>query len=580
MTHDRATLASQAFDDVGLSELLATDRFSHVDRADVDAAVAEFARFAAEVVAPTDRDGDRIGCRFDPATGQVTTPPGLVSAYRKLVEAGWTAVPFDLAVGGGGFPRVVGVALQEIFASANLGLSLCAALTQSAVELLSRWGTAEQQQRYVPRLLTGEWNGTMWITEPDAGSDVGAIRTTATPRPDGTYALNGTKIFISWGEHDLTDNIVHLVLARTPGSPPGTKGLSLFVVPKHHMGATGRTGEANGVRCASIEHKLGLHSSPTAVMQLDDAVGELVGPEGGGMRAMFTMMNPARLSIGLQGLSVGEAAYAEARAFAAERHQGTRVGGERGISDPIDRHPDVRRMLAQMRASLDAMRLVVYTTALHTDLAASGEQHDRDRAQDMVDLLTPIAKGWVTDLGVEVTSIGLQVHGGMGYIEETSAPQRYRDARIGPIYEGTNGIQAIDLVTRKLTRHDGDLVEGLLAEMEQDAKELSVLGDAGALTATFLCQAVTATRTASDWLRERQATSPEDALAGATPYMGMLGDLVGGWLLARRAVDRAAAEAAGADEALAVARFYALERLATVPGRLATVTGGADRLFV
>lgn len=575
----RVELTSAALDDVGISDLLSLDAFTHVGRDDVDAVVGEFVRFVDEVVAPTDRDGDQIGCTYDSASGRVTTPPGFVEAYRQFVEAGWGSVAVDPAVGGGGFPRLVGVAQQEILASGNLGFSLCPALTQSAIELLSQWGSEAQRALYLPRLVTGEWNGTMLITEPDAGSDVGAIRAAAEPLGDGRYALSGTKIFISWGEHDLTDNIVHFVLARTPGSAPGTRGLSLFVVPKFHVDADGSLGERNGMSCISIERKMGLHASPTCVMELDGAIGELVGSEGEGIRAMFSMMNPARLAIGLQGLSVGEAAYAEARAFAAERLQGTAIGGTRGVSDPIDRHPDVRRMLAQMRSSLDAMRLVIYTTALHSDLAATApDDSARSRAQAMVDLLTPIAKAWVTDLGVEVAGLGLQVHGGMGYIEETSAPQRYRDARIGPIYEGTNGIQAIDLVTRKLSRDGGALVFDLLSDMEQDAKAASALGAAGDVVADLLLDAVAATRRASQWLLDQEP--PEDPLAGATAYQAMLGDLIGGWLLTRRAVDRAEQGRDGADEALAAARFYAVERLSIVPGRAVAVTAGADRLFV
>ena len=574
----RARRTMEALADVGLAELLTHDAFSHVDPATVEAAVEEFVRFVDEVVAPTDRAGDQIGCTVDPDTASVTTAPGSIEAYRQYVEAGWGAVPFDVEHGGGGFPKVVGTALQEIFASANLGLSLCPALTQSAIELLSQWGTPEQQALYLPRLLTGEWNGTMQISEPDAGSDVGAIRTTATPLGDGRYSLTGTKIFISWGEHDLADNIVHLVLARTPDAVPGTKGLSLFVVPKLHVDADGTLGERNPIWCRSIEHKLGLHSSPTCVMELDGAVGELVGEVGGGMRAMFSMMNPARLAIGLQGLSIGETAYDEARAYAADRRQGTAPGGRRGVSDTIDAHPDVRRMLSQMRSSLDAMRLVIYETALQSDRAATHpDPEQRAHAQDLVELFTPIAKAWVTDLGVELASLGIQVFGGIGYSEEGRAPQRWRDARIAPIYEGTNGIQAVDLVNRKLTRHDGALVAGLLDEMRSTADELRRAGGRAALLADELAESATVTRAAASWLVERVRTDPEAALAGATAFLGAFGDLVGGWLLARRVTTRSGE---AAESALDVAVFYSSERIVTVPGRLRTVLAGADRLFV
>jgi len=580
----RARRTVDALHDVGLAELLGLAAFDHVDAATVEAAVGEFVRFMDEVVAPTDRAGDQVGCTIDPGTGAVTTAPGSAEAYRGYVDAGWGAVPFPLEDGGGGFPRLIGVALQEIFASANLGLSLCPALTQSAIELLSRWGTPDQRERYLPKLLTGEWNGTMQITEPDAGSDVGAIRTTATPRDDGRYDLHGTKIFISWGEHDMTDNIVHLVLARTPGSAPGTKGLSLFVVPKRQLRADGSPGEPNGVRALSIEHKTGLHSSPTCVIELDGAVGELVGELQGGMRAMFTMMNPARLSIGLQGLSIGEAAYAEARTHAADRRQGTAPGGTRGVPDPIDQHADVRRTLALMRSSLDAMRLLVYETAIRSDLAATHpDEAVRAHAQDLVELFTPIAKAWVTDLGVEIASHGIQVHGGVGYSEETRAPQRWRDARIGPIYEGTNGIQAIDLVSRKLTKQDGAVMAALLDEMHDAAVELAATGARAEAVAALLDRAVDATRDSSAWLLEQLPVDPEAALAGATAYLEMFGDLVGGWLLVRRALSRATADGAdapGVREALDVAEFYAVERLSRVPGRAVVVTAGAGRLFI
>ena len=567
-----------ALRDVGIEALLTSDRFDHVDVDTVGAVVEEFVRFVDDVVAPTDRDGDVVGCRVDTDAATVTTSPGSIEAYRQYVRSGWGAVPFSMDDGGGGFPKVVGVAMQEVLASGNLGLSLCPALTQSAIELLSQWGSESQRRRYLPRLVTGEWNGTMQITEPDAGSDVGAIRASARPLGDGRYALHGTKIFISWGEHDLTDNIVHLVLARTPGAAPGTKGLSLFVVPKHLVGDDGSIGERNPVWCRSIEHKLGLHSSPTCVMELDGAVGELVGTEGGGMRAMFSMMNPARLAIGLQGLSVGEAAYTEARAYASERRQSTAVGGTRGVPDTIDQHPDVRRMLSSMRASLDAMRLVVYTTAIESDRAATAsDPEEQARAQDRVDLFTPIAKAWVTDLGVEIASQGIQVLGGVGYSEETRAPQRWRDARIAPIYEGTNGIQAIDLVTRKLTRHDGALIGSLLDDVERTATELQVRRGRAAEVGDRLATATRATRRTVDWLLAQLGSDQAAVLAGATTFLGVFGDLVGGWLLVERVLGRSGV---AADEALDVAVFYAAERLLTVPGRCDSVTAGADRLFI
>ena len=528
--------------------------------------MAEFARFAAEVITPTNRDGDRIGSRLDPDTGHIVTPPSFPPAYRQFVDAGWNAVPVPVDHGGAGLPHVVGVALQELFAAANVGLSLCPALTQSAIELLITRGTPEQQARYLPRLVTGEWAGTMWITESQAGSDVGAIRMAATRRDDGAYELRGNKIFISWGDHDLTDNILHFVLARTPGSAPGTRGLSLFLVPDRLIDDAGRPGERNHVHVVSLEHKTGLHASPTCVMELDGAVGELIGEEGDGMRSMFVMMNPARLSIGLQGLGVGESAYRRAREFAAGRVQG-------GV--PIDQHPDVRRMLSQMSALVDAMRLLVYETARQDDIArSSNDPGDAEHARLLVDLFTPITKAWVTDTGVEVASLGVQVHGGMGYIEESGAPQLWRDARISSIYEGTNGIQAIDLVTRKIGREDGRVVSDLLDRIAKTAADSrGPIGD-------HLATAVAAVRDTTEWLIERLATSRDDALAGATAYLSIMGDLVGGWLLARAAIDHRTAGRPEADRAEAVAAFFAVERVASVRGRSVAVTAGATRLFI
>lgn len=579
MTTNRARLTLDALDDLGIESLITQPAFEHLASDDIEVTIDEYCRFMDEVMAPTARAGDTVGCRFDPESGRISTPPGFTNAYAQFVDAGWATVPLDRTMGGGGFPQLVGIAMQEIFASANLGLSLCAALTQSTVDLLTHWGTDAQRDAHLPKLATGEWNGTMWITESDAGSDVGAISTLAHRQEDGTYRLNGTKIFISWGEHDLTDNTIHMVLARTPGAPPGTKGLSLFLVPKY-LSTRDIGGTTNGITCIALEEKLGLHGSPTTVMELNDAVGELIGGEGEGMRAMFTMMNSARLAIGLQGLSIGEAAYDAAVQFSAERVQGYRR--EPGDGTPtavtIDHHPDVRHMLARMRSDLDAMRQVVYLTALNTDLARLGDE----RAQEMVDLLTPIAKAWVTDLGVEIASLSIQIHGGMGYMEDTDAPRFLRDARIGPIYEGTNGIQAIDLVTRKLPIRDGDLMDELFRSIRDTAQSVSDLGDSGqgSHIANILSREVDLVQSATIWLVERRAGDPDDVLAGATPYLAALGDLIGGWLLALRAVRHAGIGSPSASRTLDVAHFYALERLGRASQRLAAITAGAERLFV
>jgi alkylation response protein AidB-like acyl-CoA dehydrogenase len=419
----------------------------------------------------------------------------------------------------------------------------------------------------------------MNLTEPDAGSDVGALRTKAEPRGDGTYAITGTKIFISFGEHDLAENIVHLVLARTPGAPPGTKGISCFIVPK-----VLEDGTRNAVTCVSIEHKMGIKASPTCVLEYDGATGYLIGDEHAGMRYMFTMMNNARLSVGLEGLSLGERAYQQAVAFSKERRQGRAPGAEPGTSSPIVEHPDVRRMLLTMRATVEAMRALAYTNAEAIDLARHHPDPDvRERAQERADLLTPVTKGWCTDMGVEVTSLAVQVHGGMGYVEETGVAQHFRDARITPIYEGTNGIQAMDLVGRKLPIRLGGAMQDLLGEVagldaDLTAPELAPLQ-------APLADGVAALREATDWLLANGLANPVDALAGATPYLRLFGIVAGGWLLARSAVAACELLAGGEGDPaflrdkLATARFYATQLLPAARGLVPAVTAGSADLF-
>jgi alkylation response protein AidB-like acyl-CoA dehydrogenase len=433
--------------------------------------------------------------------------------------------------------------------------------------------------RYLPKMITGEWTGTMNLTEPDAGSDVGALRTRAEPVGDGTYRVTGTKIFISFGEHDLAENIIHLVLARTPGAPPGTKGISCFVVPKVLA-----DGSRNAVTCASIEHKMGIRASPTCVLEYDGAIGELIGDEHAGMRYMFTMMNNARLSVGVEGLSLAERAYQQAVAFAKERRQGRAPGAPAGTSSPIVEHPDVRRMLLTMRSLTEAMRALAYVNAEAIDLARHHPDAEvRERAQERADLLTPVTKGWSTDMGVEVTSLAIQVHGGMGYVEETGVAQHFRDARIAPIYEGTNGIQAMDLVGRKLPIRLGGAVADLLGEMagldaDLTTPDLAPLRDP-------LADAVGALREATDWLLAHGLEDPVDALAGATPYLRLFGIVTGGWLLARSAV--AACELATAGDGdpafladkVTTARFYVTQLLPAARALVPAVTAGAGDLF-
>jgi alkylation response protein AidB-like acyl-CoA dehydrogenase len=543
--------------------------FAHADPETVYGLLDEFGRFVAEVLAPLDRGGDVAGATFDARSGEVATAPGWKDAYRRYVDAGWGSVPFEAEHGGGGFPWLVATAMQELLTSANMSFSLCPLLTQSAIDMLSQHGTEEQQERFLRPMVAGEWTGTMNLTESQAGSDVGALRSRAVPSSDGdgTWRISGQKIFITYGEHDMTDNIVHLVLARVPDAPPGTRGISCFIVPKRLVNDDGSLGEPNRVRCIGIEHKMGIHASPTCTLEYDDAVGYLIGGPNTGMRLMFTMMNIARLSVGLSGLAIGERSYQQALDYAIERRQGRAVGAPAGEDSPIIEHADVRRMLLTMRALVEAMRGLVYANAEAVDIARHGEDDDvRRRAQERADLLTPITKAWCTDMGTEVASLAVQVHGGMGYIEETGIAQRYRDIRIAAIYEGTNGIQAMDLVGRKLPMRAGGVVDDFLEELEQ--LDPGVGDEWSAAVATL--------REATTWVLTHGATEPNDALAAATPYLRMFGIVAGGWVMARQAV---AAQKVGLDEKLTTARFYLTELLPQAAGLLPSVTAGKDVLF-
>ncbi len=551
----------------GLDDLAQLPAWADVGLDHTEDLLAEAGRLAAEVMAPLNRTGDEVGSVLD-ANGNVITPEGFRQAYQQYIQSGWTAVSALPEHGGAGFPLVVDVAIQEMFTSANMAFSLCPMLSQSAIGALSTHGSPEQKHRWLPPLTSGAWTGTMLLTEPQAGSDVGALTTRAEPQGDGSYRLWGQKIFITWGEHDMADNIVHIVLARTPDAPMGTRGISLFIVPKHLVQADGTLAQRNAIRCIGLEHKVGIHASPTCVMELDGAVGELVGEEGEGMRLMFTMMNKARLLVGLEGLAVAERAYQQAAAFAADRRQGRRADTEPGHQAPIIQHPDVRRMLLDMRARTEAMRGLLLLNAAAADRAASHPDPDhRRQAQQRAELLTPVSKAWCTDQGVEVASLGIQVHGGMGFIEETGAAQHWRDSRIAPIYEGTNGIQAIDLVGRKLPMADGAPLASLLEDMTGLDKNLD--------------QAVAAVADAARWLGEHPG---DDALAGATPFLEMLGLTVGGWVMAQawdtsRLLESAEPERADFWRAKQTSsRFYLDQILPTAPALLSAVTSGAAAL--
>jgi alkylation response protein AidB-like acyl-CoA dehydrogenase len=556
--------------------IIALPNFDHVDPDMIDAVLDEAARFFSEVFAPTNEIGDEKGAVFE--DGSVITPDEFKPVWSKLVDAGWTAVTGSSEYGGHGFPKTIGMSISEMMTSANLAFSLNPMLTGSGISLLTQHGSDELRGQYLAKLISSEWSGTMVLTEPEAGSDVGAVRTKAVRRGDGTYGISGTKIFVTWGDHDLTDNIIHLVLGRTPDAPTGTKGISLFVVPKFILNDDGTPGERNTVETVSIEHKLGIHASPTCVLSFDNATGYLVGEENQGMRYMFTMMNQARLEVGLEGLSIAERAYQHAAQYAKDRVQGRALGSHQ--SSPIIEHADVRRMLMTMKAYTEAMRALVYDAAAAEDrFHGAQDEATRTEGGNRLALLTPVAKSWCTDRGVEIASIGVQVLGGMGFIEESGAAQFYRDARITPIYEGTNGIQALDLVMRKLPMDNGSVITSYLDEIAALDGPLEDAGDELADLRSHLAAATQSVGRATEWLNS--SDDVQARMAGATPYQEMLGTLAGGYYLARQAL--AALPEAGSDPWLAAkvstARFYGVNLLPKVHGLLAGVTDGPDLLF-
>ena len=552
----------------GLDELAQTERFSAASPDLVEAILQGIGEFAVGEWAPLNRIGDTQGATL--TDGVVTLPDGFAQAYAAYVEQGWNALAGPAAFGGQGLPFTLACAVLETLGSANLAFSLMPMLTVGAIEALTHHGSAEQQALYLPRLVSGAWSGTMNLTEPQAGSDVGALRTSATPITDGPHAgkyrIAGQKIFITWGEHDLAENIVHLVLARTPDAPEGSRGISLFIVPKFHVTPEGSPAGRNDVRCIALEKKLGIHASPTCVMaygEQGECIGELVGRENDGLRAMFTMMNSARINVGSQGVQIAERALQQALAYARERIQSARAGATDRKPVAIIEHPDVRRMLVRMRALAEGARALLYYTAGQVDRAVLGSEAAGDRA----DCLVPMLKAWGTDVGMEVTSLGIQVHGGMGYIEETGAAQHFRDARIPPIYEGTNGIQAADLVTRKLGLQQGAVVTSLLDEIARDAA-----GEAGLAALASACARI------ARWMISE--ASIEDRLAGSVPFCTMCAVAVAGWQMMRQA------EAAARGEAPALAglkpvttRFFLDHLVSEALGLEAAATAGAGLLY-
>jgi alkylation response protein AidB-like acyl-CoA dehydrogenase len=560
--------------------------YQHADPATVSAVLEEAGRFMVEVMAPLNRVGDEIGSNLDDE-GNVRTPEGFKEAYDKYVEAGWASAHMPADWGGGGLPHLVGVAIDEMHKSANLAFALCPMLTHGAVGALVAHGSDQLQETYLEKLVSGEWTGTMNLTEPEAGSDVGALRSRAVKQDDGSYRIYGTKIFITWGDQDLTENIIHLVLARTPEAPPGTRGISMFLVPKFVLDENGEPGVRNDIKIVSLEHKLGIHASPTCVISFGDsgdgAVGYLVGDEMAGMRNMFTMMNAARISVGMEGLAMSERAYQAAVSYSEERIQGRPIGASSKERVAIIEHPDVRRMLLTMKANTEAMRALGYVTAQEGDFALHAEDDARKQlARDRLALLTPVIKAWCTDLGVEMTSLGIQVHGGMGYVEETGAAQHLRDARIAPIYEGTNGIQAMDLVLRKLPLGDGEVIRSFITEMTEVLGDMNDYDDLGRFR-DELTTAIQGLADTSTWLGGRLAERDiNSALAAATPYLKQLGTVIGGWLMAKAAVAAkkgpAEYDAEFLSDKVTTARFYGEHLLPQANGLVATIKAGNNLL--
>jgi 3-(methylthio)propanoyl-CoA dehydrogenase len=550
----------------------------------VDAILDEAAKFAENVVSPINTQGDRVGAKWHDK--QVTSAPGFKDAYLQFAENGWTAIGCDPQYGGQGMPKLVATAVNEMFKSSNIAFSLCPMLTQGAIEALMTAGSDALKDKFLPNMVAGTWTGTMNLTEPNAGSDLAAVRTRAEPQGDGTYKLFGQKIFITWGEHDYTENIVHLVLARTPTAPEGVKGISLFVVPKFLVKEDGSLGERNDAYCVSIEHKLGIHASPTAVMAFGDnggAIGYLVGEENRGLEYMFIMMNAARFAVGMEGIALSERAYQRARDYAKERVQGTELGVRGGPKVPIIKQPDVRRMLMSMRAQTEAMRALAYVVAAAQDIAKrSPDAATRAQSQAFADLMIPVVKGWSTEVGIDVCSTGVQVHGGMGFIEETGAAQYYRDVRITAIYEGTTAIQANDLIGRKMAREGGVTIKAVIGQMRDFAEALGQQSGADftAIRKRFVA-GVDTLQEAADWLLATYGSDIKAAHAGSVPFLKLLGVVAGGWQLFRAAqIAQGKLDGGDADpfyrNKVATARFYADHVLTQSAGLAASVTGGAS----
>lgn len=572
-----------SLDLVGSDELATFPGFAHADTDTLMGLLEEFGRLVGDTWGETNEPGDRHGLKIDQATGSIVTPPGFAEAYRAYVEGGWASVPADAAYGGGGFPHLSGIAMSELIQSANMALALCPMLTQGAIDALGHYGSETQKEKYLRKLVSGEWTGTMNLTEPEAGSDVGALRAKAVQAPDGTWRITGQKIYITWGEHDMTDNIIHLVLARVDGAPAGTKGISCFIVPKFVVNDDGSLGARNDVKLVSTEHKMGIHASPTCVLAFGDegegAIGELIGEVNAGMRTMFVMMNNARLAVGQQGLALAERAYQHAVNHALTRVQGRPIGGQ--ANDPIVGHPDIRRMLLTMRSQIEAMRHLVFLNAKAIDEARHATTEDaRAAGAELADMLTPLSKAWCTDLGNELCSLAVQIHGGMGFVEDTGVAQLYRDVRIAAIYEGTNGIQALDLYGRKLGLRSGAAIGDLIHRMRTDVAELATHQALASLSAQ-VSTAIDTMEHLTKWMLNEGRTNAVDGMSGATPYLRVVATVVGGWLMSKQAIQALASADSDAYSAAKVATsaFYCEQILPTIDGLTRQVTAGSANMF-
>jgi alkylation response protein AidB-like acyl-CoA dehydrogenase len=561
----------------GLADVARLPGYQDATPDTVDAILEEASKFATEILDPINYSGDQEGSVW--RDGAVATPKGFKQAYKQYVEGGWGALPFDPEHGGQGLPKLVATAVEEMLTSSNMSFSLCPLLTQGAIHALELCGSDELKAAYLDKMIQGTWTGTMNLTEPQAGSDLSLVRAKA-ERSGKHYLISGQKIFITYGEHDLAENILHLVLARTPDAPEGVKGISLFLVPKFLPKPDGSPGQRNGARCASIEHKLGIHASPTAVMVFDKAVGYLVGEENKGLSYMFIMMNAARFSVGLEGVSIAERAFQRALAYARERLQGKDLV-EGGQTVPIIRHPDVRRMLMLMKSQTEAMRALAYVVAAAMDFSVKSSGEEKKRHQAFVELMIPVVKGWSTETGIEVASLGVQVHGGMGFIEETGAAQHLRDARITTIYEGTTGIQAMDLMGRKIAREGGATAKAYLAELKKFDAELakSKNADIQAIRAS-LSSGVQAVSDCVDYIVANAGKDVKGVFAGAVPFLRLMGIVAGGWQMARAALVAEKrmneGEKSFLQAKIATARFYADHVMVQAPGlRDTVVKGGA-----